>query len=67
MKIRLVKLEKLSKDETYFIVGGQIDPEKKKKRQEQRAKSKKNRDDRKARRKCNSDITDTLKNDTFKI
>ena len=67
MKMKLVKLEKVPAEETFYILGGQTNPEKKKKREKRKAERKKKRTARKAKRKISSDTTDTLKNDTFKI
>jgi len=65
MKIKLTQLEKLSKEETFFIVGGQINPDKKKKREKRRANRKRKRAERRSKRKVSSNATDTVKNDTF--
>ena len=67
MKIKLIQLEELSKEKTFFIIGGQVNPDKKKKRKERRAERKRRRTERRARRKIVSDSTDTVKNDMFKI
>ncbi len=67
MKIKLTQLEKLSTEETFYVIGGQVNPDKKKKRKARRAERKRKRAERKASRKVSSDTTDTLKNDTFKI
>ena len=36
MKIKLIRLEELSKEETFYIIGGQINPAKKKERKVRR-------------------------------
>jgi len=65
MKLKLTKLEELSKEETFFIIGGQVKLNKKKDHEKRRAERKKKRAERKLKRKVNSDSTDTLKNDVF--
>lgn len=67
MKIKLIKLEKLSENETFYIIGGQVNPEKKKKREARKIARKRKRAERKAKNRVISDNTDTSKNDTFKI
>lgn len=67
MKIRLTSLEMLSKDETFYIIGGQVNPDKKAKRKERREKRKQKRAERKAGKSVSSNATDTVKNDSFKI
>ena len=67
MKIKLTQLEQLSTEETFYIIGGQVNPDKKKKRKARRAERKRKRAECKARRRVSSDTTDTSKNDTFKI
>lgn len=67
MKIKLTELEKLTKEETFYVIGGQVNPDKKKKREARKADRKKKRAERKAGKKVSSDTTDTVKNDSFKI
>ncbi len=66
MKLKLVALEKISKEETYHIIGGQVNPDKKKKREKRKAERQKKKALRKERKTISSDTTDTLKNDHFK-
>ena len=67
MKIKLAQLEKISREETFYIIGGQVNPDKKKKRETRKAERKQKRSERKAQRKTGSNTTDTVKNDSFKI
>jgi hypothetical protein len=67
MKLKLTQLEELSREETFYIIGGQINPDKKKKREARKAERKRKRAERKTRRKTGSNTTDTVKNDSFKI
>lgn len=67
MKIKLTQLETLSTEETFYIIGGKVNPDKKKKSEARKAKRKRKRAERKARRKTGSNTTDTVKNDSFKI
>lgn len=67
MKIKLTRLESLSIDETFYIIGGQVDPDKKARRKERRAERKRKRAERKAGKRVSSNATDTVKNDSFKI
>ncbi|CAL2081066.1 hypothetical protein [Tenacibaculum sp. 190524A02b] len=54
MKIKLKQLTEISTEESIYIIGGQVQSDKKKKGKK-----------RKSKRVCNSDATDTVKNDTF--
>ena len=56
-----------SKEETFYIIGGQINPAKKKERKVRRVERKRKRAERKACRRVSSNTTDTSKNDVFKI
>jgi hypothetical protein len=67
MKIKLTQLEKLSTEEIFYIIGGQVNPDNKKKREARKAERKRKRAERKARRITGSNTTDTVKNDSFKI
>lgn len=67
MKIKLTQLDELSKDKTFYIIGGQVNPDKKEKRKERRVERKCKRDERKASKRVSSNATDTVKNDSFKI
>jgi hypothetical protein len=67
MKIKLTQLEQLSAEETFYVIGGQVNPDKKKERKARRAERKQKRAERKASRRVSSDTTDTSKNDSFKI
>lgn len=67
MKIKLIKLEELSKQETFYIIGGQVNPDNKKDREVNRDERKQKREERKTQRKTGSNTTDTIKNDSFKI
>ncbi len=66
MNLKLEELKSISVDETYYIVGGFVNPEKKALRKKRREERKRTREARRAeRRVCNSDATDTVKNDIF--
>lgn len=66
MKIKLSRFEALSIEETFFVIGGQVNPERKNKREERRAERKRKKAEARVRRKTGSDSTDTVKNDRFK-
>ena len=66
MKPKLVKLESIPPSEAVYIIGGNTEPVKDKK-DDKKKKRKQKRALRKAQSKFNSDCTDTIKNDTFKL
>lgn len=67
MKIKLTELEQLSKEETFYVIGGQVHTDKKKKGKAKKAEGKRKKSGQKGRNRVSSNTTDTTKNDTFKI
>ena len=67
MKIKLTQLEKLAIEEAFYIIGGQVNPDKKKSRKNKREENKRKKAGQKANRSVSSDTTDTTRNDSFKI